>query len=420
MKMARGEQVAPGVQLRQPQRAARPGRPVRRRCHGARRHEPARDADRQRRERPRRERAVGPRRARLRAGDRLLALAARADITRSGRTRTTCCRARRASSETSAPRRRASTAPVRRASEREPLASAADRSDARRPSGRRPGRVHLERRQRRQRRRRDPSRQPRPQRLRRRRHGHQDWRALRWRRQPRAQPGERRPRHRDRPARPGRRRRRRHGDARDHPRPRARRGAVLRDRPAHRSPQFAQNIRDLRTAGCDIIVDDVFYYAESPFQDGQTVGVVHQRRRRDAGGQRRHRGGRALLLVGRQLGQRRTTAPAASGKGDFVAGGDAAGPGRRRTGARLRRRPELEPGHGRRQSDGHAALVGSARQLGQRLRLLHHGRRAHRRSSTRRPTCRTATTTRSNRRTDLQQRARGGCAVLGQRDGSCT
>jgi hypothetical protein len=33
---------------------------------------------------------------------------------------------------------------------------------------------------------------------------------------------------------------------------------------------FAQNIRDLRTAGCDIIVDDVGYFAETPFQDGQT------------------------------------------------------------------------------------------------------------------------------------------------------
>ena len=31
---------------------------------------------------------------------------------------------------------------------------------------------------------------------------------------------------------------------------------------------FAQNIRDLRTAGCDIIVDDVFYFVETPFQDG--------------------------------------------------------------------------------------------------------------------------------------------------------
>src|SRR5204862_2660028 len=32
---------------------------------------------------------------------------------------------------------------------------------------------------------------------------------------------------------------------------------------------FVQNIRDLRTAGCDIIVDDVFYFVETPFQDGQ-------------------------------------------------------------------------------------------------------------------------------------------------------
>ncbi|HEX6730601.1 MAG TPA: S8 family serine peptidase [Pyrinomonadaceae bacterium] len=32
---------------------------------------------------------------------------------------------------------------------------------------------------------------------------------------------------------------------------------------------FAQNIRDLRAAGCDIIIDDVSYFVESPFQDGQ-------------------------------------------------------------------------------------------------------------------------------------------------------
>jgi Subtilase family len=37
---------------------------------------------------------------------------------------------------------------------------------------------------------------------------------------------------------------------------------------------FAQNIRDLRAAGCDIIVDDVFYFVETPFQDGQAAGVV--------------------------------------------------------------------------------------------------------------------------------------------------
>ena len=38
---------------------------------------------------------------------------------------------------------------------------------------------------------------------------------------------------------------------------------------------FAQNIHDLRfTAGCDIIVDDVVYFVESPFQDGQAPSVV--------------------------------------------------------------------------------------------------------------------------------------------------
>jgi hypothetical protein len=37
---------------------------------------------------------------------------------------------------------------------------------------------------------------------------------------------------------------------------------------------FAQNIRDLRAAGCDIIVDDIGYFVESPFQDGQALGVV--------------------------------------------------------------------------------------------------------------------------------------------------
>ncbi|GAB3598345.1 S8 family serine peptidase [Angustibacter peucedani] len=38
--------------------------------------------------------------------------------------------------------------------------------------------------------------------------------------------------------------------------------------------QFAQNIRDLRAAGADIIVDDVVYFAESPFQDGPVAQAV--------------------------------------------------------------------------------------------------------------------------------------------------
>jgi len=40
------------------------------------------------------------------------------------------------------------------------------------------------------------------------------------------------------------------------------------------SAQFAQNIRDLRAAGCSIIVDDVAYFNESPFQDGQDPAVI--------------------------------------------------------------------------------------------------------------------------------------------------
>jgi len=40
---------------------------------------------------------------------------------------------------------------------------------------------------------------------------------------------------------------------------------------------FAQNILNLRAAGCDIIVDDVFYFDEPVFQDGivaQSVASV--------------------------------------------------------------------------------------------------------------------------------------------------
>ncbi len=38
---------------------------------------------------------------------------------------------------------------------------------------------------------------------------------------------------------------------------------------------FAQNIRDLRSAGCDIIVDDVSYFNESPFQNGPIAQAVN-------------------------------------------------------------------------------------------------------------------------------------------------
>lgn len=38
---------------------------------------------------------------------------------------------------------------------------------------------------------------------------------------------------------------------------------------------FARNVRDLISAGCDIIVDDVEYYDESPFQDGIVARAVN-------------------------------------------------------------------------------------------------------------------------------------------------
>lgn len=37
---------------------------------------------------------------------------------------------------------------------------------------------------------------------------------------------------------------------------------------------FAQNIKNLRAAGCDIIIDDVTYFNETAFQDGQAASVV--------------------------------------------------------------------------------------------------------------------------------------------------
>lgn len=37
---------------------------------------------------------------------------------------------------------------------------------------------------------------------------------------------------------------------------------------------FAQNILALRAAGCDIIIDDIGYFVESPFQKGQSNGIV--------------------------------------------------------------------------------------------------------------------------------------------------
>jgi len=53
-------------------------------------------------------------------------------------------------------------------------------------------------------------------------------------------------------------------------------GATLYYATAFNGPaSFANNIRQLRAAGCDIIIDDVYYFNESPFQDGVIAQAVN-------------------------------------------------------------------------------------------------------------------------------------------------
>ena len=93
---------------------------------------------------------------------------------------------------------------------------------------------------------------------------------------------------------------------------------------------FAQNIKDLRTAGCDIIIDDVSYFNETPFQNGQAATVVSP-------------GNAGVVVqavndvtVGSQAGALYFSSAANSGnkndntagawEGDFVDGGDTTAP----------------------------------------------------------------------------------------------
>ena len=151
---------------------------------------------------------------------------------------------------------------------------------------------------------------------------------------------------------------------------------------------FADNIRALRfDAGCDVIVDDVLYFNESPFQDGpiaQSVNAV------TADG----------ALYFSSAGNEGNTLDGTSGnyEGDFVDSGRAVG---KFAGAAH----DFDPGAGVQVFEpisaessarraGHAVVGRPARRRGRRLRPLpvRRGRQRHRAS---RRTCRTATTTRS-------------------------
>ena len=88
---------------------------------------------------------------------------------------------------------------------------------------------------------------------------------------------------------------------------------------------FAQHIRDLRNAGCDIIVDDVFYYVESAFQDGQVGtsqtngGIVIQAVKDVAASG-------ALYFSSAGNSGRLSAGTSGTWEGDFADGGLASGP----------------------------------------------------------------------------------------------
>src|SRR5262249_38948752 len=89
--------------------------------------------------------------------------------------------------------------------------------------------------------------------------------------------------------------------------------------------QFAANIAALRAAGCDIIVDDVSYLTESPFQDGQTVAsafnggaVIQAVKDAAASG--------ALYFSSAGNSGRRDAGTSGTWEGDFLDAGLATGP----------------------------------------------------------------------------------------------
>ena len=91
------------------------------------------------------------------------------------------------------------------------------------------------------------------------------------------------------------------------------------------SAAFAQRIRDLRAAGCDIIVDDVFYFIESAFQDGQTTpsptngGIIAQAVKDVAASG-------ALYFSSAGNSGRLNAGTSGAWEGDFVDGGGATAP----------------------------------------------------------------------------------------------
>jgi len=88
---------------------------------------------------------------------------------------------------------------------------------------------------------------------------------------------------------------------------------------------FAQNIRNLQAAGCAVIVDDVAYYVESPFQDGQagtspTNGGIIAQAVKDVAA------AGVLYFSSAANSGNKNDNTSGTWEGDFLDGGDAAGP----------------------------------------------------------------------------------------------
>ena len=128
------------------------------------------------------------------------------------------------------------------------------------------------------------------------------------------------------------------------------------------SASFAANIVDLKNVGCNIIVDDVTYFDESPFQDRHgrrrrqqvtAAGVLYFSSAAQFRQPRRRHGGH----VGRQLhAERHDSRPA-----------------RRHGRAQLRRRRSVDRVHDRQRQSDHAPLERPVRRVGERLRPLRPG-----------------------------------------------
>ena len=132
---------------------------------------------------------------------------------------------------------------------------------------------------------------------------------------------------------------------------------------------FADNIRALRAAGCDIIVDDIIYFSESPFQDGEIAKAVEDVTAdgalyfSSAGNSGNANDGTSGVWEG-DFKKAKSTIGALAGLGDVHDFGQ---------------RRRLRPNRARGRSH-HPLLVGPRRPVRQRLRPLHPGRRAHHRS----------------------------------------